>query len=114
MQQEFDEKVFASFIKRRLNELEMTQRELARKVGITEVTISRYLSALRKPKAEHVEKIMQVLDSEKDLSRLENVSYNKYMKDRFLTLLDELPEEDQNDILEVVSLLVMQKTKTIE
>ena len=114
MQQEFDEKVFASFIKRRLNELEMTQRELARKVGVTEVTMSRYLSALRKPTAEHVEKIMQVLDSEKDLSRLEKVSYNQYMKDRFLTLLDELSEEDQNDILEVVSLLVMQKTKTIE
>lgn len=114
MQQEFDEKVFASFIKRRLNELEMTQRELARKVGVTEVTMSRYLCALRKPTAEHVEKIMQVLDSEKDLSRLEKVSYNQYMKDRFLTLLDELSEEDQNDILEVVSLLVMQKTKTIE
>ena len=111
MQQEIDEKVFASFIKRRLDELEMTQRELARKVGVTEVTMSRYLSALRKPKAEHVAKIMEVLDSEKDLSGLEKVSYNQYMKDRFITLLDELPENDQNDILEVLSLLVMQKNK---
>lgn len=41
--------------------LNLTQKELAKKAGITEATLSRYENNRRKPKAEVVKKIAEVL-----------------------------------------------------
>lgn len=55
---------------RRLTELmeekDLTQIELANKVGITNVTISRYLSGERKPRIEIVTKLAEVLNTTVD------------------------------------------------
>lgn len=54
-----------TFIKRLRKILEdknMTQRELARLAGVTEVTVSRYLNGERKPRVEIVNKIADVLN----------------------------------------------------
>ena len=53
--------VFGERLKEIIEERGMTQRELAEKAGITEATISRYLSFQRVPKATHVLKIANAL-----------------------------------------------------
>ncbi|HHV42817.1 MAG TPA: helix-turn-helix domain-containing protein [Clostridiaceae bacterium] len=53
------------FIKRLQDEIDkkgITQRELAKLTGVTEVTISRYLSGERKPRIEIIAKIAEVLN----------------------------------------------------
>ncbi|MDN5277920.1 MAG: hypothetical protein PWR01_1885 [Clostridiales bacterium] len=50
------------FIKRLqelLDERDMTQRELAERIGVTEVTISRYIKGERKPRIDTVGKIAE-------------------------------------------------------
>jgi len=52
------------FIKRLqelLDDKDITQRELAQRIGVTEVTISRYLNGERKPRIEIISKIAEVL-----------------------------------------------------
>jgi transcriptional regulator with XRE-family HTH domain len=41
---------------------DMTQKELAMKVGITETTVSRYVSSEREPRISVIKKIAEVLD----------------------------------------------------
>jgi len=53
-----------SIIHRRLDQLRMTQKDLADKVGTTEATISRYMYKRRKPSFEMVVKILYALDME--------------------------------------------------
>ena len=53
-------------IKERLDELGMAQRELADKAGLTEVSVCRYISGERTPKATVLAKIAQCLDTTTD------------------------------------------------
>ena len=46
-----------SIIRRELAVRDMSQRDLARKIGVTEVTMSRYINGNRSPKASTLEKI---------------------------------------------------------
>ena len=48
-------------ITKRLNELGMTQRELAATVGVTEITMSRYIRGSRTPNAVVVANIAKAL-----------------------------------------------------
>ena len=49
--------ILSKQIKKQLEKNNMSQRELAEKTGITEVTISRYVSSERVPKATEIVKI---------------------------------------------------------
>lgn len=49
-----------------LIEKNITQRELAKRIGTTEVTISRYINGQRDPKAENIAKIAEVLGTTTD------------------------------------------------
>lgn len=54
-------KTTAEKIEEVLDSLNMTQKELAKKTGVTEATISRYLSGARSPRGEILSKIASVL-----------------------------------------------------
>ena len=54
--------VFVDRINKMLERRRMTQRELAEKIGKTEVSVSRYVSGQRVPKATVLLKIAQALD----------------------------------------------------
>lgn len=55
-------KIFIDKISKLLEENNFTQRELAQKINVTEVTISRYLSGERRPRIEIVNKIADVFN----------------------------------------------------
>lgn len=59
-------KTIAQKIEEILENLNMTQKELARKCGVTEATISRYLSGARSPRGEILSKIASVLEVSTD------------------------------------------------
>lgn len=58
--------VFVDRINKMLERRRMTQRELAEKIGKTEVSVSRYVSGQRVPKATVLLKIAQALDVQAD------------------------------------------------
>ena len=57
-----DYKIFSKRLKELLAEKGMTQRALAEKAGLTEVAVSRYISAQRLPGAFAIVKIAAALD----------------------------------------------------
>lgn len=56
--------MFAKRIKRKMVRLHIDQRELAKRAGITEVSMSRYMTGKRKPTYDTVIRIAQALDCE--------------------------------------------------
>ena len=54
-------KTIAEKIEESLESLNMTQKELAKKCGVTEATISRYISGARNPRGEILSKIASVI-----------------------------------------------------
>ena len=53
---------FAKQIRRRIVALRIDQRELARRSGLTEATISKYIKCYRKPTYDNVIRIAQALE----------------------------------------------------
>lgn len=53
---------FTKRIKRRLRALNISQRELAKRTGISEITISRYIKCHRKPTYDDVIRMAQALE----------------------------------------------------
>ena len=81
------------FIKRLyslLEETNTTQRELAEKVNVTEVTISRYLSGERSPRIEIINKIAKYFKVSVDylLGRtdIKNTNIHKEVDEEFITM----------------------------
>lgn len=93
-----------SFIKRLyilLEETNTTQRELAKKIKVTEVTISRYLSGERIPRMEIINKIAKYFGVSVDylLGRTDNKQTNKKTDIEFSAFYEsykELDEEHKN------------------
>lgn len=54
--------LFAKRIRRRITALDIDQREVARRAGITEVSLSRYIKGVRKPSYDIVIRIAQALE----------------------------------------------------
>jgi len=52
--------IFIKRLQELLDEKDMTQRELAERIGVTEVTISRYINGERKPRIDIIGKIAEV------------------------------------------------------
>lgn len=55
------QKIFSKRIKRKLVSLGIDQRELAKRAGISEVSLSRYMSGYRKPTYDIIIRIAQAL-----------------------------------------------------
>lgn len=58
--------IFIKRLQKVLEEKNITQREFARLVGVTEVTISRYLNGERKPRIEIIDRMAEVLNVSTD------------------------------------------------
>lgn len=56
--------LFAKRIRRKMVRLNIDQRELAKRAGITEVSLSRYMTGKRKPTYDIVIRIAQALECE--------------------------------------------------
>lgn len=81
-----EQEIFIKRLSILLEETNTTQRELAEKVNVTEVTISRYLSGERKPRIEIIHKIAKYFNVSVDyLLGLTDVPY-KLEYDSQLTL----------------------------
>ena len=61
-----DYSIFSERVKLQLEKNNISQRELSEKTGITEATISRYVSSKRIPKATEILKIAKVLNCTSD------------------------------------------------
>ncbi|MBO4350058.1 MAG: helix-turn-helix transcriptional regulator [Proteobacteria bacterium] len=57
---------FAENLRERLRALNMSQREFADQLGVTEATVSRYLKGERKPSLNVIGKIAKILDTTPD------------------------------------------------
>ena len=84
-------KTTAQKIEEILESSNMTQKELAKKAGVTEATISRYLSGARSPRGEILSKIASILGVSTDY--LLGNSDIKYSPDN-----DLLNKKDEKDI----------------
>lgn len=58
--------VFCERVKTRMKELHISSRQLANSIGMTESTVSRYLSGNRSPKIEELVKIAEALECSTD------------------------------------------------
>ena len=58
--------IFCDRAKTRMKELHITTRQLAKSIGMTESTVSRYLSGSRSPKIEELVKIAETLECSAD------------------------------------------------
>lgn len=58
--------IFCDRAKTRMKELHITTRQLAKSIGMTESTVSRYLSGNRSPKIEELVKIAETLECSAD------------------------------------------------
>lgn len=80
MSKAFGERLLGTLIKRN-----MTQKELAQKINITEATLSRYISGDREPKADVLANIATALHTTSDyLLGIENDGYSFSKIERFL------------------------------
>lgn len=105
-----------NFIKNLSNLLEeegITQRELAEKIGVTEVTISRYLSGERNPRIEIVSKIANFFNVTTDyLLGLSDEKENSSTETEDKRLIafrqgyDELEDADKDILLATLDALV--------
>lgn len=97
--------VFAKRLQQLLEEKEMTQRELAARAQVTDVTISRYLSGERKPRIEIINKIAEVLNVTTDYLLGRSDEKNPYNKK---TLSSEEKYPDVTDVEEAMEILLNQ------
>lgn len=67
--------IFCERAKTRMKELHITTRQLAKSIGMTESTVSRYLSGNRSPKIEELVKIAETLECSADYLLAKKCSY---------------------------------------
>ena len=85
-------KLFISRLRGLIDDNDMTQRDLADAIDVTEVTISRYLSGDRKPRVDIVNKIARYFNVSTDYL-LEDFTSNKEVSDKTTTIKEEtIPE----------------------
>lgn len=101
---DIEQKMFIKRLTELMEEFNMTQIDLAKKIKTTNVTISRYLSGERKPRIEIVTKIANVFSVSSDyllgLSDSKNIIIVEGSSEKeFLALFEEYKkfnEEDKN------------------
>lgn len=109
-------RVFSIQIKKALEDKKMTQSELARKTGVTETSISRYLSGQREPKWSCAVDILSALDcSCIELERIEMEKTTDEIKEEILGQIAGLEEDIEvlkSNIAEAKTLIQNAKTVT--
>ena len=96
---------FIQIIKKRMSDLNMTQRELAEKVGVTPVSMSRYFSRERTPRKEIAYKIFDILDLSYADVMYEidtNIPVSRYAKFKLIEILNGLSDEEQFELITVM------------
>lgn len=83
-----EQEAFIKILSTLLEEKNITQRELADKINVTEVTISRYLSGERSPRIEIVNKIAEYFDVSIDylLGRVDTKTSNSTSNENGLVI----------------------------
>lgn len=95
-----------------LDEKDITQRDLAKLVGVTEVTISRYINGSRQPKSDILFRIAKALNVPADyfdINAQSSYSYsnsNTETNEKLITRFDSLDVFQQNQILQIVDILI--------
>lgn len=104
---EFNQKLFVSRLRELLDEKEITQKELSSRIGVSEVTVSRYLSGDRTPRTDVINSISNFFNVSADYLLGNSDIRNPYKEapentdediDLWLSKTDgykELPEEDR-------------------
>lgn len=107
-----DYKTFGNNVAKKMEEIGMSNRELAEKVGVTEVSMSRYLCGERTPKAPIIANIAKVLGTTfEELMGIEPAQKN--VREQTCIELDDIlrngllirceSEEVMNDLLEQIN-----------
>ena len=117
----FNNDVFIKRLQEILEEKDMKQKELADLIGVTEVTISRYINGERKPRIEIVNKLAKALGTTTDYLLGISKVRNPYEEvDEFLLELKEemekqgleFDETSPQELIETYKLLKEFKKKT--
>ena len=96
---------FIQIIKKRMSDLNMTQRELAKKVGVTPVSMSRYFSKERNPRKEITYKIFDILDLSYADVMYEidpSIPVSRYARSKLIEILNGLSDEEQFELITVM------------
>lgn len=100
--------IFIKRLQELLDEKDMTQRELAEKIGVTEVTISRYINGERKPRIDIIGKIAEVfgvsIDYLLEYSNIRN-PYNNVKTN------DQKSENEDDELMSEEDLYVIEQFK---
>lgn len=95
--------IFVKRLQLLLDENNINQKELAKKVGVTEVTISRYMTGERKPRIDIANKMAEVLGATTDYlmgtSDIRNLYDRKAVEEKY---------PDVNDIEEAMKIILAQ------
>lgn len=121
---EFNQKLFVSRLRELLDEKEITQKELSSRIGVSEVTVSRYLSGDRTPRTDVINSISNFFNVSADYLLGNSDIRNPYKEspeqktdediDLWLSKTDgykELPEEDREIISSIAKKLLEKHRK---
>lgn len=121
---EFNQKLFVSRLRELLDEKEITQKELSSRIGVSEVTVSRYLSGDRTPRTDVINSISNFFNVSADYLLGNSDIRNPYKEapeqnsnediDLWLSKTDgykELPEEDRLKIIEYAKFMLEKHKK---
>lgn len=119
---EFNQKLFVNRLRELLDEKEITQKELSLRIGVSEVTVSRYLSGDRTPRTDVVNSISNFFNVSADYILGNSDIRNPYKEevkqekdiDLWLSKTDgykELPEEDRELISNIAKNLLEKHKK---
>ena len=121
---EFNQKLFVSRLRELLDEKEITQKELSSRIGVSEVTVSRYLSGDRTPRTDVINSISNFFNVSADYLLGNSDIRNPYKEapeqktdediDLWLSKTDgykELPEDDRLKIIEYAKFMLEKHKK---
>ena len=121
---EFNQKLFVSRLRELLDEKEITQKELSSRIGVSEVTVSRYLSGDRTPRTDVINSISNFFNVSADYLLGNSDIRNPYKEspeqktdediDLWLSKTDgykELPEEEREIISSIAKKLLEKHRK---
>lgn len=90
-----------------LDEKNMTQRELAEKVGVTEVTVGRYVKDYRQPKADILAKIALILGTPIEYFFTESFEPNDSIKNKNVKIKASSKTQTLDQFIESANALFM-------
>ena len=90
--------VFKKNLRRLLEQNNLNQAEFAKKIGVTEATVSRYVNGNRIPSTKIIGKIMKTLDCTYD-ELFEEGKENSQLEDIFSKMISSLNQSEKNYLI---------------